>query len=80
MINNYYTGSNCKEIKQQLAEIKQDIWSLKVNITDELSSEMRQLLAEIKGDIRELKESRTSGSSLNSLFSEMKQQVAGLKE
>lgn len=86
MINNYYTGANCKKIKEQLAEIKQDVRQLNENITDScagdrLHADVRQQLEGIKVSIAELRENVTGAASVpNSLFSEVKQQVAELKE
>ena len=86
ILNNYYTGANCKKIKEQLAEIKQDVWQLNENITDSctgdrLHADVRQQLEGIKVGIAELRENVTGAASVpNSLLSEVKQQVAELKE
>ena len=66
-IMNFYGGSNCKNMQQQLADIKQqlvdmreEIRGLRQNLTggaagNELFSEVKQQLAEIKQEIRTLK-------------------------
>ena len=80
MINNYYSGPNCKKIEQQLAEIKQDIGALKENQTsgsfgNGMSPELKQQLTEIKQGITAL---NLTGSVGNGLSPEVKHQLAAL--
>lgn len=66
MINKYYSGPNCKKVKEQLVQIRREIEGLKTNKTDcsgenNLSLEVRQQVTEIKQEIKALKENLTGG-------------------
>ena len=85
MIDNYFSGPNCKEIILQLARIRQEFKELNENKTgcsckNNVSLEVKQQLAEIKQEVNTLKENLTGGPDGNGLFPELKQQVAGVKE
>ena len=84
-IMNFYGGSNCKNMQQQLADIKTEIKALKGNQTcgsrgKGLSSKVKQQLVEMKEKIRGLRQTLTGGLARNELFSEVTQQLAEIKQ
>ena len=84
-IMNFYGGSNCKNMQQQLADINTEIKALKGNETcgskgKGLSSEVIQQLVDMKEEIRNLRQNLTVGPAGNELFSEVKQQLAEIKQ
>ena len=84
-IMNFYAGSNCKNMEQQLADIKIEIKALKGNHTcgsggKGLSSEVKQQLVDMKEEIRALRQNLTGGPPGYDLFSEVQQQLAEIKQ
>ena len=84
-IMNFYAGSNCKNMEQQLADIKTEIKALKGNQTcgsggKGLSPEVKQQLVDMNEEIRNLRQNLTGGPAGNELFSDVKQQLAEIKQ